>query len=217
MLLTACSGQPNANIDTFNDSASYAIGMRMAAQLGPAGPDVNLDALFRGLGDYARDRALAFDEQAAQRVLETWVNQMQEKERTARAGESDANVAAGNAYRAENGTREGVTTTASGLQFEVQSEGTGARPGPSSVVTVHYRGTLVDGTEFDSSQRLGQPARFTVNGVISGWTEGLQLMRVGGKYRLVLPPELAYGPGGSPPEIGPNATLIFEVELLNVE
>lgn len=126
------------------------------------------------------------------------------------------NVEAGKAYRAQNGERPEVTTTASGLQYEVLAEGNGARPNARDRVTVHYQGTLVDGTEFDSSYRRGQPAAFPLDGVISGWTEALQLMKVGSKYRIVLPPELAYGDRGAPPVIGPGATLIFEVELLNV-
>lgn len=122
----------------------------------------------------------------------------------------------GAAYRAKNGARKEVTTTASGLQYEVLEEGTGSQPGRSDRVTVHYRGTLIDGTEFDSSYGRGQPATFPLNGVIAGWTEALQLMRVGSKHRIVLPPELGYGTRGAPPRIGPNATLVFDVELLGI-
>jgi len=122
----------------------------------------------------------------------------------------------GAAFRAKNGTRNEVTTTASGLQYEVLQEGAGAQPGRSDRVTVHYRGTLIDGTEFDSSYKRGQPATFPLNGVIAGWTEALQLMKVGSKHRIVLPPELGYGSRGAPPRIGPNATLVFDVELLGI-
>lgn len=122
----------------------------------------------------------------------------------------------GAAFRAKNGERTEVTTTASGLQYEVLTEGTGATPRSTDRVTVHYRGTLIDGSEFDSSYKRGQPATFSLNGVIAGWTEALQLMRVGSKHRIVLPPDLGYGQRGAPPRIGPNATLVFEVELLGI-
>jgi len=122
----------------------------------------------------------------------------------------------GAAFRSKNGERAEVTTTASGLQYEVLTEGDGASPSRTDRVTVHYRGTLIDGTEFDSSYRRGQPATFPLNGVIAGWTEALQLMCVGSKHRIVLPPELGYGRRGAPPHIGPNATLVFDVELLGI-
>jgi FKBP-type peptidyl-prolyl cis-trans isomerase len=130
---------------------------------------------------------------------------------------ADSNTRAGDAYREENAKRAGVQTTASGLQYEVVTQGTGPRPAASDRVRVHYRGTLIDGKEFDSSHRTGQPATFVIGEVIPGWIEALQLMPVGSKYRLVIPPALAYGPQGSPPDIGPNATLVFEVELLGIE
>ncbi len=122
----------------------------------------------------------------------------------------------GEAFLAENKEKAGVTTTASGLQYEVMKEGSGAKPQKTDRVSVHYAGTLIDGTEFDSSYKRGSPAAFAVTGVIKGWTEVLQLMNVGSKYRVFIPSDLAYGLRGSPPIIGPNATLIFEVELLNI-
>ena len=131
----------------------------------------------------------------------------------------DAVVAAptdGAAFLEQNGQREEVVTLPSGLQYEVLAEGDGATPGPTSMVTTHYHGTLIDGSVFDSSVRRGQPASFPVNGVIAGWTEALQLMQVGDKWRLFVPPELAYGDRGAGGVIGPGATLIFEVELLEV-
>ena len=124
---------------------------------------------------------------------------------------------AGQAFLAENEVRASVTTTASGLQYEVLTAGAGTTPGPRDMVTTHYHGTLIDGTVFDSSVRRGQPIAFPVDGVIKGWTEALQLMQVGAKWKLYIPPELAYGVRGSPPAIGPNETLIFEVELLDVQ
>ncbi|HPA18449.1 MAG TPA: FKBP-type peptidyl-prolyl cis-trans isomerase [Verrucomicrobiae bacterium] len=128
------------------------------------------------------------------------------------------NKAAGEAYLAENKKNEGVKVTASGLQYAVIKEGTGKQPKANDTVVVHYRGTLIDGTEFDSSYKRGQPIDFPLNAVIRGWTEGVQLMKEGAKYRFVIPSDLAYGARGTPGgPIGPNSTLIFEVELLKVQ
>ncbi len=128
------------------------------------------------------------------------------------------NKAAGEAYLAENKKKEGVQVTASGLQYEVLKAGSGKQPKATDTVVVHYRGTLIDGTEFDSSYKRGQPIDFPLNRVIPGWTEGVQLMQEGAKYRFVIPSALAYGPRGTPGgPIGPDATLIFEVELLKVQ
>ncbi len=129
---------------------------------------------------------------------------------------SGAVRAAGDAFRARYAEAENVTRLASGLLYEVLQEGTGARPGLNDTVTTHYHGTLIDGTVFDSSVNRGQPASFPVNGVIAGWTEALQLMPIGSKWKLVIPPELAYGERGAGNSIPPHATLIFEVELLSI-
>ncbi len=123
----------------------------------------------------------------------------------------------GEQYLAENAKKETVKTTASGLQYEVLTEGTGKSPSATDTVKVHYRGTLIDGTEFDSSYSRGEPAEFPLNRVIPGWTEGVQLMKEGAKYRFVIPSQLAYGSRGAGPVIGPDETLIFEVELLEVK
>jgi FKBP-type peptidyl-prolyl cis-trans isomerase len=131
--------------------------------------------------------------------------------------ESEANIAAGKKFLEENKKKKGVTVTASGLQYEVVKQGNGATPKATDTVKVHYKGTLLDGTEFDSSYKRGQPASFPVNGVIKGWTEALQLMKVGDTFKLVIPADLAYGERGAGGMIGPNATLVFEVELLGVE
>lgn len=123
----------------------------------------------------------------------------------------------GAAYLAANAKKEGIKTTASGLQYKVIKEGTGKTPGKNSTVKVHYRGTLINGTEFDSSYKRNEPIEFPVNGVIKGWTEGLQLMKVGAKYQFFIPSDLAYGSSGFPGAIGPDETLIFDVELLDVK
>jgi FKBP-type peptidyl-prolyl cis-trans isomerase FklB len=131
--------------------------------------------------------------------------------------QGDKNLAEGKAFLAENAKKEGVKTLPSGLQYKVLSEGNGKTPAKSDTVTVHYRGTFLNGTEFDSSIARGQPATFPVNGVIPGWTEALQLMKEGAKWQLFIPPELAYGERGMPPRIPPQTTLIFEVELISVK
>ncbi len=129
----------------------------------------------------------------------------------------EKNQAAGETYLAENKKKEGVVTTASGLQYKVLKEGTGDQPKATDSVKVHYKGTSIDGKEFDSSYARGEPISFPLNGVIKGWTEGVQLMKVGSKFQFVIPSELAYGKRGAPPVIGPSETLIFEVELLGIE
>jgi FKBP-type peptidyl-prolyl cis-trans isomerase len=139
-----------------------------------------------------------------------------EEQRAAFAALADENGKKGEAYLAENGAKKGVKTTASGLQYEVLTAGKGKSPKASDTVKVHYRGQLIDGTEFDSSYARNEPVSFPLDGVIPGWTEGLQLMKEGGKGRLVIPSDLAYGPGGMGNAIGPNETLVFEVELLEV-
>jgi len=127
------------------------------------------------------------------------------------------NKAAGEAFLAENAKKEGVKVTKSGLQYKIIEEGEGPSPGPSDMATVNYRGTLIDGTQFDSSYDRGQPATFPVGGVIAGWTEALQLMKPGAKWQLFIPSDLAYGERGAGKDIGPNSTLVFDVELLSVE
>jgi FKBP-type peptidyl-prolyl cis-trans isomerase FklB len=142
--------------------------------------------------------------------------EMQSRQSAGKGAMAEANKQEGEAFLAQNKNREGVTTLPSGLQYMVLQEGHGASPGPTDKVTTHYHGTLIDGTVFDSSYERGQPATFPVNGVISGWTEALQRMQEGAKWRLFLPANLAYGAQGAGEDIGPNATLIFDVELISV-
>jgi FKBP-type peptidyl-prolyl cis-trans isomerase FklB len=144
--------------------------------------------------------------------------EMQEKQQAKAAAEGDANKKEGDAFLAANKTKEGVVTLPSGLQYKILKEGNGPRPTASDSVVCNYKGTLINGTEFDSSYKRGEPATFPVTGVIKGWTEALQLMPVGSKWQLFIPPDLAYGPRGTPGgPIGPNATLIFEVELISIK
>jgi FKBP-type peptidyl-prolyl cis-trans isomerase len=212
----ACGGQGAGTMETLADSASYAIGMNMGSQLGPARGEVNPEQLMAGMRDALEGADARLNEQDAMRVLQTFAHQVREAEMASRAGDGERNRTEGDAYRAQNGAKDGVMTTASGLQYEVLSAGSGAQPGASDRVTVHYHGTLIDGTVFDSSVERGEPVTFSLAGVIPGWTEGVQLMQVGSRYRFVIPPDLAYGENGAGQDIGPGATLIFEVELLEI-
>jgi FKBP-type peptidyl-prolyl cis-trans isomerase len=212
-----CGGGQGASLTTLADSASYGVGMNMGAQLRQVKDEISLDALVAGLRDMVEGDTTRLTETDAMRVVQAFAAQVRARQAEGQTALADSNTRAGDAFRTENGKRPGVQTTASGLQYEVITGGSGPRPGTADRVRVHYRGTLIDGKEFDSSYRVGQPVTFQVGGVIPGWTEGLQLMPVGSKYRLVVPPALGYGAQGAPPDIGPNATLVFEVELLGIE
>jgi FKBP-type peptidyl-prolyl cis-trans isomerase len=197
--------------------ASYGIGYNMGKQLADAPFKLDVDQIVKGLRDANAGKPSAVPEaqvHAAMEKLQTDAAAGAE----AKARESgDANIKAGDAYRAENGKKKGVTTTASGLQIETLVAGTGDTPKATDKVKVHYTGTLIDGTKFDSSIDRGEPITFPLNGVIKGWGEGLQLMKVGGKARLVIPPSLGYGAEGAGGTIPPNATLVFEVQLISIE
>jgi FKBP-type peptidyl-prolyl cis-trans isomerase FkpA/FKBP-type peptidyl-prolyl cis-trans isomerase FklB len=214
LALTACEGgmQGEASLETEEQRASYAVGINVGSSLRDGGEFLDMPAFQKGLREAMAGDEYELDPAELQAALEH-LNELMMEQREAQA---QANLAEGQAFVAENGENEGVTTTESGLQYEVLEEGEGASPGPGDEVVINYRGTLIDGTEFDSSYERGEPATFRVGGVIPGFSEGLQLMRPGGSYRLVIPPELGYGPQGSGQAIGPNAVLIFEVEMIEV-
>lgn len=193
-------------------SMGVNIGMNIANQL-PA-DDLDMDALIEGIAD-AINGELKLSEQEVMMALQAFAMEQQAKSKAA----SESAAQAGKDFLAENGKRPEVTTTASGLQYEVISKGdqTGPMPKATDTVNVHYHGTLIDGTVFDSSVERGTPISFTLNQVIPGWTEGVQLMHVGDKFRFYIPSELGYGEAGAGQVIGPNATLIFDVELLGIE
>lgn len=198
----------------FSYSAGYEIGMRLG-QMGDV--DVDLGALSAGLSDaYNGSDARLSDEEMAE-VKQSVYKAAAEKRNAERAQQAEANLSEGQAFLAENANKDGVVTTESGLQYMIVEEGEGDAPSATDTVVVHYTGTLLDGSEFDSSHKRGQPATFKLNGVIKGWTEGLQLVKPGGKAKLFIPPELAYGERGAGAMIGPNQTLIFDVELLEVK
>lgn len=195
---------------------SYALGAMTAQNFDQGGADIDIDMFIAGLkASLAGQNALSEEEmQASFNEFRTTMQAAQQKKQ---AEEAEKNKTAGQAFLTENGAREGVTTTPSGLQYEVITAGNGPTPTSTDTVSVHYRGTLLDGTQFDSSYDRGQPATFGVTQVIAGWTEALQLMPVGSKWKVYLPSDIAYGERGAPPKIGPGAVLIFEVELLGIQ
>jgi FKBP-type peptidyl-prolyl cis-trans isomerase FkpA/FKBP-type peptidyl-prolyl cis-trans isomerase FklB len=207
------NGGGDVSLDTFADSASYAVGMNLGRSIAGVHDRVDIDLVQRGLEDVVAGRLAALSDNEAVGILQAFAAQVQRDQTLQAVGQADSNRAAGAAYLAENRERDGVTTTASGLQYEVLEEGSGPKPTTSDRVVVHYRGTLVDGSEFESSFD-GEPVTFGVTDVIPGWTEALQLMSVGSRYRVVLPSELAYGQGNGPG--GPNSTLIFEIQLVDI-
>jgi FKBP-type peptidyl-prolyl cis-trans isomerase FklB len=194
------------------DKVSYSIGLNIGSNLLRQNVEVNPEALVAGVKDGIAQKPQLTQDQIKE-VMTAFEKDMQAKQKAA----GEKNAAEGTKFLEENKKKEGVKTTASGLQYKVIKEGTGPQPKATDTVTVNYRGTLINGKEFDSSYKRGQPATFPLNGVIKGWTEGLQLMKTGSKYQFFVPPNLAYGERAAGPDITPNSTLIFEVELLEVK
>jgi FKBP-type peptidyl-prolyl cis-trans isomerase len=216
-LLAGCAAEASyetAPLETNDQKASYGIGLNMGGQLAAAKDRLDRMALLRGIEDGLQGADPQIPEAEMQQVLMQFGEEVESSANAERSAEAEANGAAGTAYLAQNAAKQGVTTTATGLQYEVLRAGDGARPTRESTVRLHYRGTLVDGTEFDTSYG-GEPAVFMVSGVIPGFTEALLLMPVGSHYRIAIPADIAYGPQGTGP-IGPNSTLVFEIELLEI-
>jgi FKBP-type peptidyl-prolyl cis-trans isomerase len=213
----AAASKMPLTLTTDKDKNSYAIGMNIGKSLHRDAVDIDPAIVARGLQDaLAGGTTLLTDDEAkaAMVALQTDVRKhMQEKMQAA----AETNKKAGDEFLAANKAKEEVVTLPSGLQYKILTEGAGPKPTATDTVVCNYRGTLIDGTEFDSSYKRNQPAKFPVTGVIKGWTEALQLMPVGSKWQLVIPPDLAYGPRGQGNEIGPNATLVFEVELISIQ
>ena len=204
------------DLDTLDKKLSYVIGYNMQQQFNQDGIILDVEAITAGIRTLSEDEALLSEDEIGQLysdIQKRARDQQEEKKRVL----GEANKAEGEAYLAGNASREGVITTESGLQYRVLEEGNGAKPSATDNVTVQYKGTLIDGTVFDSSYDRGRPENFPVNGVIPGWIEGLQLMSVGAKYEFAIPSELAYGPVGTGAFIGPNATLLFTVELISID
>jgi FKBP-type peptidyl-prolyl cis-trans isomerase len=222
MILGACTGSggsasfENAALETDDQKASYGIGLNVGGQIADTRDRLDRAAFMRGLEDALQSNDPAVGREELQTILQNFGQQIQAAAAQERALAGQANAEAGAAYQEENGAREGVITTESGLQYEVLREGEGARPTAEDQVRLHYRGTLIDGTEFDSSYE-GEPVVFAAGRLIPGFTEALLLMQEGSHFRVVIPSEIAYGPqGAGNGPIGPNATLIFEIELFEV-
>jgi FKBP-type peptidyl-prolyl cis-trans isomerase FklB len=205
-------------LKTQKDKASYAIGLNIGKSMHKDSVDVDPSILLRGLKDgLAGSKPLLTDDEARAAMV-TLQSEMRKKQEEKMLVQGEANKKEGEAFLADNKTKDGVVSLPSGLQYKILKEGTGPKPVATDTVVCNYKGTLLDNTEFDSSYKHGQPATFRVSGVIKGWTEALQLMPVGSKWQLFIPSELAYGARGGPGGgIGPNATLIFEVELMSVQ
>lgn len=207
-MTTAC--QKKVKLDTDIRKASYAIGQQIGGNLKQQNIDIDTDALAMALKD-----AMAGKNEMSKEDMQAAMMKLQELAMKKQTEMADSNAKAGKDYLEKNKSAANVKTTASGLQYIMETEGKGASPKKDDVVKVHYKGTLTNGEQFDSSYDRGQPAEFPVGGVIPGWTEALQLMKVGGKAKLFIPPELAYGPSGRP-GIPPNSVLLFDVELIEI-
>ena len=203
-------------LDTEDKKLSYSLGLILGDKLKQDIDTLDIETFRQGVeAIYKGDEPLLNQEQVAE-VMQAFQMKKMEEQRQEFAQIAQENLDKGAAYQAENGKKKAVKTTESGLQYEELTAGKGKNPAAADTVKVHYKGELIDGTEFDSSYSRGEPVSFPLNGVIPGWTEGLQLMQEGGKARLVIPADLAYGPGGMGNAIGPNETLVFEVELLEI-
>ncbi len=198
------------------EELSYVLGMEIGNSLKRIGADIDLDIFMDALQTTLNEQETLLTPQRAREIKQAFMQKRREQQEAGRKAAGDKNLAEGEAFLAENKTKEGVITTESGLQYQMVKEGDGPKPKADDKVSVHYKGTLLDGTEFDSSHKRGQPATFPVKGVIAGWTEALQLMPVGSTYKLFIPTKLAYGERGAGGQIGPNSTLTFEVELLEI-
>jgi FKBP-type peptidyl-prolyl cis-trans isomerase FklB len=204
-------------LTTKKDKVSYAIGMNFGRGLKGQSVDVDPAIVAQGLRDTLAGGKMAMTDDEAKAVLMELQGELQKTQEIKMAQMSETNKKEGAAFLAANKAKEGVVALPSGLQYKIEKQGTGPKPTASDTVVCNYRGTLINGTEFDSSYKRGQPASFPVGGVIHGWTEALQLMPVGSKWQLFVPADLAYGDRGAGPDIGPGATLIFEVELLSIQ
>lgn len=220
-MLAACSQQAakpeGVKLDNDKSKLSYAIGMDIGASLKSLATEFDRTAMMAAINDKLDGKKLMLSDEEAGKVKKAFFQQQSEKRATERKALAEKNKAEGEKFLAENAKKAGVTVTASGLQYEVLKAGDGAKPKESDYVKVNYRGTLLDGTEFDSSYKRGKPITFPLKGVIKGWTEGVQLMNVGSKYKFYIPADLAYGEQGAGSTIAPNSTLIFEIELLGIE
>ncbi len=211
----AASAEPA--LESSTAKLSYCLGADIGTNLRRQSIEIDVELFTRALEAALAGEDLAMSPEEMKRFMTAWQQQQRARMQQQRQEMGRENKAEGEEFLAENAEKEGVVTLPSGLQYKVLREGAGAQPDPEDEVVVNYTGTLIDGTVFDSSAQRGRPAEFPVNGVIKGWTEALSKMKVGGKWKLFIPPELAYGQRGAGQAIGPNETLIFEVELLEIK
>ncbi|WP_257388616.1 FKBP-type peptidyl-prolyl cis-trans isomerase [Tahibacter caeni] len=202
-------------LKTEKDKVSYMVGMDVGKGLSSIKDEIDMAVVIQALQASVKGDKTALTQEEALKIRQDFMTKLQAKRAAEEKAKAETNKKAGDEFLAKNKAKKGVTTTASGLQYEVVKAGTGPKPKDTDTVQVHYTGTLLDGTKFDSSVDRGEPATFPLKGVIPGWTEGLQLMPVGSKYKFYIPSNLAYGENGPGP-IGPNAVLTFEVELLKI-
>ncbi len=209
--------QGKTSFKTFTEQKSYMIGVDIATNIKSLKTDVDFEALVQGLGDVMKERPMLINKIALDSIRQLFTMQLREQQMAGMKEASEKNAKEGEDFLAANKSKPGVITTASGLQYIVEKMGTGPKPKKTDKVKVNYEGSLLNGKIFDSSIKHGQPADLKVDGVIPGWTEALQLMPVGSKFKLFVPSELAYGDRGAGQDIAPGSTLIFEVELLSIE
>ena len=203
-------------LTTEKEKISYMVGLDLANGVGQIKDEIDINIVIDAMKTQLAGGKLLMTAEESQTVRQAFMTKLQAAQQAKTAEQATKNKAEGDKFLAANKTKPGVKTTASGLQYSVVKEGTGKKPTAESTVKVHYTGTLLDGTKFDSSVDRGEPAQFPLNGVIAGWTEGLQLMSVGSKYKFFIPSNLAYGDRANPGPIGPNSTLIFDVELIEI-
>ena len=217
--LYACNDESSNTqpLETLEQKASYSFGVDVATRLKQQGIDLDIKALNQGITDAYAEAELALNDEQRLQAKTEFQTQLREVMVKQQASIAEANQATGKAFLEENAKKPGVITTESGLQYKILTTGDGKQPKDSDTVTTHYKGTLIDGREFDSSYKRDKPASFPVKGVIKGWTEALQLMHVGDKWQLFVPSELAYGATKRSELIEANTTLIFEIELLGIE
>lgn len=217
LLALQVSAEEQMPLQSKKDKLSYALGADLAKNLKGQSIDVDPNGIMRGMKDVLSGVKTLMSDEEIRSTLTALSQELMAKQAQEAKKIGEKNKKEGDAFLEQNKKKDGVKTLPSGLQYKVITEGTGKSPKATDTVTVNYRGTLIDGTEFDSSYKRGQPASFPVNGVISGWTEALQLMREGARWHLFIPSGLAYGERGAGGSIGPNATLIFDVELVSIK
>ena len=213
---TFCFAAEKLELKEQKDKESYSLGYQFGQSLRAQGLDMNLEAYASGIKDALGGKNPLLTREEMQKTVSELQQRMAAARRTELKEKAEKNLAEGKAFLEENKKKEGVTTLPSGLQYKILAEGSGKTPKASDQVTVNYKGTLINGTEFDNSYKRGTPATFQLNKVIKGWTEALQMMKGGSKWQIFIPPELGYGDRGAGP-VPPNSTLIFEVELISVQ